>query len=77
VPDAFERKNGNDSMGKEHNISESEERGRSEEMERRASRIPVADRDGEIINPGGIVSPELKKEVSPAALPPPALDVEK
>jgi hypothetical protein len=58
-------------------MSETEERGRSEEKERRASLIPIADENGEIINPGEIVSPEMEKEISPTTLPPPALDVEK
>jgi hypothetical protein len=58
-------------------MSENQERGRSEEKERRASLIPIADGNGEIIDPGEIVSPELKKQTSPTALPPPVLDVEK
>jgi hypothetical protein len=33
--------------------------------------------NGEIIDPGEIVSPELKKQISPTTLPPPVLDVEK
>jgi hypothetical protein len=78
VPEAFERStNGN---GKEHNMTESEERGRSDERDEDASHIPIANEKGEIISPGEIVSPErlaLDKEISPTGLPPPALDVEK
>jgi hypothetical protein len=77
VPEAFERStNGN---GKEHNMTESEERGRSDERDEDASHIPIANEKGEIISPGEIVSPErlaLDKEISPTGLPPPALDVE-
>ena len=77
MPDALERKNGTDTKAKEHNLSENEERGRAEEKQRRASLIPIANKDGEITSPGEIVSPELKKQISPTALPPPVLDVEK
>ncbi|KNG49574.1 phosphoglycerate mutase-like protein [Stemphylium lycopersici] len=78
VPEAFERNfNG---KGKEHNMTESEERGRTEEREEDASLIPIANKNGEIISPGEIDGPdrtELKKEISPTNLPPPALDVNK
>jgi hypothetical protein len=58
-------------------MSENQERGRSEEKERRASLIPIAHGNGEIIDPGEIVNPELKNQISLTALPPPVLDVEK
>ncbi|KAI4667924.1 uncharacterized protein J4E78_001744 [Alternaria triticimaculans] len=78
VPEAFER---NSSVkGKEHNMTESEERGRSDERDEDASHIPIADAHGNIISPGEIVSPErlaLNKEISPAGLPPPAMDAKK
>jgi hypothetical protein len=66
VPDAFERNS--NGKGKEHTMSEQEERGRSNEREEIASLIPIADENGEII------SPEMK-DTSPTSLPPPALDV--
>jgi hypothetical protein len=56
---------------------ETEERGRSEEKERHASLIPIADENGEIVSLGEIMPPELKKEISPTTLPPPVLDIEK
>jgi hypothetical protein len=78
VPEAFERStNGN---GKEHNMTESEERGRSDDRDEDASHIPIANAKGEVISPRDIVSPDglaLNKEISPEGLPPPALDVEK
>ncbi|KAG9192099.1 phosphoglycerate mutase-like protein [Alternaria panax] len=78
VPEAFERStNGN---GKEHNMTESEERGRSDERNEDASHIPIANQEGETISPGEIRSPEslaLDKEISPAGLPQPALEIEK
>jgi hypothetical protein len=58
-------------------MSENQERGRSEEKERRASLIPIAHGNGEIIDPSEIVNPELKNQISLTALPPPVLDVEK
>jgi hypothetical protein len=57
-------------------MSELEERGREGEKERRASLISIADANGEIISADEIVSPELKKEISPTVLPPPVLDIE-
>ncbi|KAF1836179.1 hypothetical protein BDW02DRAFT_567222 [Decorospora gaudefroyi] len=74
VPDAFERNSAG--KGKEHNLSEQEERGRADAREETASLIPIADENGQIISPPEkIKSPELKKEISPASLPPAALDV--
>lgn len=61
-------------------MTESEERGRTEEREEGASLIPIANKNGEIVSPGEIDGPdrtELKKEISPTNLPPPALDVNK
>jgi len=78
VPEAFERSSS--VKGKEHNMTESEERGRSDERDEDASHIPIADAHGNILSPGEIVSPErlaLNKEISPAGLPPPAMDAEK
>jgi hypothetical protein len=78
VPEAFDRST--NGKGKEHNMTEREERGRSDERDEDASHIPIANEKGEIISPGEIVSPErlaLSKEISPAGLPPPVLDLEK
>ena len=78
VPEAFDRST--TGKGKEHNMTESEERGRSDERDEDASHIPIANEKGEIISPGEIVSPErlaLSKEISPAGLPPSVLDLEK
>jgi hypothetical protein len=78
VPEAFERSS--NANGKEHNMTESEERGRSDERDRDASHIPIADAHGDIISPEEIMSPgrsAMTKVISPAGLPPLAMDVEK
>jgi hypothetical protein len=61
-------------------MTESEERGRSDERDEDASHIPIADAQGNILSPEEIVSPErlaLAREITPVGLPPPALDAEK
>jgi len=70
VPEAFERSN---SKGKEHNMTESEERGRAEERANGAELLPIADANGEISSPG-LEGSELK-DISPTSLPSPALDI--
>jgi hypothetical protein len=78
VPEAFERSN--NANGKEHNMTESEERGRSDERDGNALHIPIADAHGDIISPEEILSPEhlaMTKVISPASLPTPAMGVEK
>jgi inositol hexakisphosphate/diphosphoinositol-pentakisphosphate kinase len=74
VPEAFERST--NGKGKEHNMTESEERGRTEERGEIASLLPIANEKGEVVSPRGIVSTERSglKEISPSSLPPPMLD---
>ncbi|RMZ71588.1 hypothetical protein GMOD_00006720 [Pyrenophora seminiperda CCB06] len=70
VPEAFERSG---SKGKEHNMTESEERGRAEARGQGAELLPITDENGEIFSPTPKGS-ELK-EISPTNLPAPALDI--
>lgn len=68
VPDAFERANGPTHTKEEG----SEGRGRSEERKEDAEPqelIPIADENGNVAEPE-----PLERQISPAALPPPALD---
>ncbi|KAF5848664.1 hypothetical protein GGP41_009827 [Bipolaris sorokiniana] len=75
VPEAFERHT--NPKGKEHNMTESEERGRTEERGEGASLLPITNEKGYVFSPtGGVVSSENSqlKEMSPTNLPPPMMD---
>ncbi|KAH7552483.1 histidine phosphatase superfamily-domain-containing protein [Bipolaris maydis] len=75
VPEAFERHT--NSKGKEHNMTENEERGRTEERSEGASLLPITNEKGNVFSPtGGVVNPEHLhlKEMSPTNLPPPMMD---
>ena len=71
IPDAFERRTNGKGKEKDDPKFEDEERGRSEERKEDFSpkdRIPIADESNDAM------LPNLQKEMSPAKLPPPALD---
>ena len=71
IPEAFERRTNGKGKEKDDPKSEDEERGRSEERKDGVSpngRIPTTDESSDV------ALPALHKEISPAKLPPPALD---
>lgn len=75
VPEAFERHT--NPKGKEHNMTDSEERGRTEERGEGASLLPITNEQGNVFSPtGGVVSTEHSqlKDMSPTDLPPPMMD---
>ena len=76
MPEAFERSNG---KGKEHNMTETEERGRTEERSEGASLLPIANAKGEMISPNEVVMGGHSglKDISPSNLPPPMMDDDK
>jgi hypothetical protein len=71
VPDAFER-----AVGQTHTKDEgSDGRGRSEDRKEEADSqdlLPIADEKGNVADPAP--QTELDRQISPASLPPPALD---
>ncbi|KAL6169414.1 inositol hexakisphosphate and diphosphoinositol-pentakisphosphate kinase [Exserohilum turcicum] len=74
VPEAFERNT--NGKGKEHNMTESEERGRTEERGEGVSLLPIANEKGEVVSPTKAPGPDYSgpKDMSPTDLPPPMMD---